>query len=89
MGWQAAMTASIFYFSLSPTWLHVIAVSGCLLPFLGYFLGFYGAPAFAGLSRITRPVVLTLSFAVATAVGFYFWLFLMFGLFMGFGGHHW
>jgi hypothetical protein len=87
IGWQAIMAASIFYFSPSPTWLRVIEVSGFLLPFLGYFLAFYRAPAFAGWSRITRPMVLTLSFAIAATVGFFFFVYLMFFLFMVFGTH--
>jgi len=87
--WQAAMAASIFCFRPSLLWLRVIEVSGFLLPFLTYFLAFYHAPAFAGWSRITRPVILTVSFAITTTVGFFFFVYLMFFLFMAFGGHHW
>jgi hypothetical protein len=90
LGWQASMTAAIFYFSHSPVWvMHTFVVSGSLLPFIGYFFSFYDAPVFAIGSRITKPIVLTLLFIVFTVVGFWFLLFLMFGLFMAFGGHHW
>jgi hypothetical protein len=89
LGWQASMIAAMF---LSPqyNWMtHAFIVSSLLVPFIGYFLAFYDAPAFADLSRITRPVVLTISFAIATAVGFWVLLFLIFVLLIAFGGHHW
>jgi hypothetical protein len=89
LAWQFSMTAAIF---LSPqyNWMaHAFIVSGLLVPFIGYFLAFYEAPAFAGMSRITRPIFLTLLFVGTTAVGFYFFLFFSFFLFMAFGGHHW
>ncbi len=90
VGWQASMTAAIFYFSHSPHWVsESFVTSGLLLPFIGYFIVFYSSTGFVSSSRIARVMGITLASIAATGVGFWFLLFLMFGLFMAFGGHHW
>jgi hypothetical protein len=90
VGWQASMTAAIFYFSHSPAWVtHVFVTSASVLPFLGYLIVFYRSTGFVSSSRIARVAGIILASIAAAGVGFWFLLFLMFGLFMAFGGHHW
>ena len=65
----------------------IFVASAMLLPFIGYYLAFYNTPAFAGWSRINRPLILTLSFVVASIVGFFALFYLE--VFIAFGGHRW
>ena len=80
--WQISMAAVIIYFGVRwtlPHWvLYFCGASGLILPLIGYYLAFYRMPAFVGLPRIVRPVVFTLAFIIATAVGFYVSLCLVF-----------
>lgn len=87
---QAAMIAGPFLFGPSLDRLTtVFDAAAWILPFVGYFVAFYDAPFFARWSRITRPIVLTLSFIAATVIGFWILLPLIFMFFAAFGGHHW
>ena len=89
LGWQASIAAAMFYLNSQPPLTDELVAVGLIVPFIGYFVAFYGAPVFAGWSRVARPIFLTLIFSAATAVGFCFLFFLMFVLFMAFNGHHW
>jgi hypothetical protein len=90
LGWQAGMAALMFYFSKSPPWVSDAFVASALIfPFVGYIVAFYASSGFVSPSQIARLIGITLASVAATIVGFFFFLFLMFGLFMAFGGHHW
>jgi hypothetical protein len=89
LGWQASIAAAMFYFNSQPPVTDELVAVALIVPFIGYFVAFYGAPAFAGWSRVARPVFLTFIFSAATVIGFWFLFGLMFFLFMAFGGHHW
>jgi hypothetical protein len=89
-GWQISMAFLSFYFSGSPVRVQdSFLASGTALPFVGYFVVFYCSPGFVSPSRIARVIGIVLASIAAAVVGYITVLYLMFGLFMAFGGHHW
>jgi hypothetical protein len=85
---QAALLAGMFYFSRSPDWvIHSLVTLAVVVPFLGYFVAFYRSPRFAHTRHLHRIVILTIIFSVATAIGFWVSMVVLFVLFMVFGGH--
>ena len=84
---QAALVAGLFYFSRSPdSVIHSFVTLALVVPFLGYFVAFYRSPRFAHMRHVRRSVILTIIFSVATAIGFWVNMAVMFALFMAFGG---
>jgi hypothetical protein len=84
---QAALLAGMFYFNRSPDWvIHSLVTLAVVVPFLGYFVAFYRSPKFAHMRHVRRIVILTIIFSVATAVGFWMCMVVLFILFMAFGG---
>jgi hypothetical protein len=90
VGCQLALIAGIFYFGRSSvSVMHCFVTLALVVPFLACFVAFYGTPAFATSRHIHRVIVLSILFGVATVVSFWLCMFVVFTLFMAFGGHHW
>jgi hypothetical protein len=83
---QAALLAGMFYFNRSPDWvIHTFVTLAVVVPFLGYFVAFYRSPKFANTRHVHRIVILTIIFGVATAIGFWVSMVVLFVLFMALG----
>jgi len=77
------MTALIFSLNPSPFLPSAILTAALVLPFIAYFLAFYKACILANWSR----VAMTLTFILATILGFLISFSVVFILFMTFGTH--